>query len=148
MGRNKEPAILRLIRKIEFTSYCWNWKGFISPNGYGWFWMNNTGTSAHKASFILFNREFIGSKYILHKCDNRKCVNPEHLFLGTQSDNIKDCVKKRRHINSNKTHCIRGHLYNKANTRIKKSGWRDCRICHNLRRINENTIRSIIKGEL
>lgn len=50
----------------------------------------------HRLSFIAFNGPIPDGMYVLHKCDNRACINPEHLFLGTYSDNIRDCYAKGR----------------------------------------------------
>ena len=68
---------------------------------------------------------------VLHHCDNPPCVNPEHLFVGTQADNIKDMVAKGRNVSPQalKTHCPSGHEYNKINTRIKSNNHRICKVC-------------------
>lgn len=66
---------------------------------------------------------------VMHICDNIKCINPEHLKLGTQADNMKDRDDKNRHGNSKKTHCIRGHELSGHNLVVTKKGTRNCRIC-------------------
>ena len=68
--------------------------------------------------------------FVLHHCDNRAWVNPDHLFLGTQGDNIRDCLAKGRHWKHAKTHCPKGHPYSGDNLIIvKKTGHRICRTC-------------------
>ena len=77
-------------------SGCWNWTGFLNPiSSRGYFRMNGKRHLAHRASFILFKGS-IGKFNVLHKCDNTKCVNPDHLFLGTHLDNMRDCCDKKR----------------------------------------------------
>lgn len=73
---------------------CWVWKKSII-NGYGKFNIGSKTTKAHRFSWKVSNGSF-NNLWVLHKCDNRLCVNPNHLFLGDHEDNIKDMVKKER----------------------------------------------------
>ena len=86
---------------------------------------------------IAFEREWSvklkPGQVVRHTCDNPGCVNPLHLMLGTQSDNIKDAVIRGRHStngNELKTHCPKGHEYSESNTYIYPSGSRGCRTCN------------------
>lgn len=77
-------------------SGCWLWTGAAYPTGYGAFSLNQKTVGAHRASWILRRGPVPKDRCVLHHCDVRACVNPDHLFLGTLGDNIQDMVKKGR----------------------------------------------------
>lgn len=121
-------------RSIEDRGYitpCWIWTACKDKNGYGITRIKYDKISVHRASFIFINSPT--KLKILHKCDVSACFNPEHLFEGTQKDNIRDAVSKRRHRNSKRTHCKNGHPYTDDNTyiRIRSNGNKErrCKIC-------------------
>ena len=83
---------------INETTKCWEWCASINSNGYGTFRLDGETLGAHCVSHLLFKGPY--SNQVLHSCDNRRCVNPDHLFDGTQSDNMKDMVAKGRRVHS------------------------------------------------
>lgn len=75
------------------TDDCWEWLGVKAGNGYGQFWDGQTMVGAHRYSWELFFDSIPEGKLVLHKCNNRSCVNPYHLYVGDQSDNMRDMVR-------------------------------------------------------
>ena len=130
---------------------CWLWTGRTSEYGYGIVTYQGKPFRAHRLSFKTFIGELIRGMVICHRCDTPSCVNPDHLFQGTQKDNMQDALKKGRIYSTRKTHCAKGHEYTEENTRIVPgSGWRECRKCryeHGTRN-NKSVIarRNILQG--
>lgn len=75
---------------------CWLWNAARRASGYGVFSYNGKPVTASRVSYILYNGQDPGQLHVLHKCDNRLCVNPDHLFLGTNKDNVEDRKSKGR----------------------------------------------------
>lgn len=89
---------------------------------------------AHRAGFQIQKELIPKGMQVLHRCDNPTCVRGSHLYLGNTTDNQRDAVKRKRHKESRKTHCIHGHPFSKENTKIYKrlnrlNPRRDCHIC-------------------
>jgi hypothetical protein len=80
----------------EPYSGCWIWTGDIHADGYGLIKCNGRRLFAHRHSWRLHHGEIPPGMCILHKCDTPACVNPKHLFYGSRTDNITDCVNKGR----------------------------------------------------
>lgn len=97
----------RFIAKMDIPRQngCITYLGAISKNGYGVFDINRKSHSAHRISYKIFVGKIPEGKMVLHKCDNPKCVAPQHLFIGTAKDNVKDMIeKKRNHSNAGENH--------------------------------------------
>jgi nucleoside 2-deoxyribosyltransferase len=82
--------------KIGGPNECWPWTRFVEKNGYARAYTNGKRMAAHRVAFLLAKGPIPDSLNVLHKCDNRKCCNPSHLFLGTHQDNILDAISKNR----------------------------------------------------
>lgn len=87
----------RLMRYVEKTDSCWIWHGQLSWTGYGKTRVNLKHKIAHRAIYELVVGDIPPGLCLLHRCDNRVCVNPSHMFLGTRADNMRDCIRKGRH---------------------------------------------------
>lgn len=95
-GPNADNWIIRFWRYVEKTENCWLWVGLSKGHPYGTIKVGNRGVGAHRASYELHYGAFERSLHVLHKCDNPRCVRPDHLFLGTHQANMKDRNKKGR----------------------------------------------------
>lgn len=118
----------------EPNTGCWLWLGGYGHNGYGRFKLNGVDTSANRASLILHGVSVLPEQMACHRCDNPPCVNPEHLFAASQSENMMDARRKGRvptHYNSAKTSCIRGHALSGNNLIVLHGKGRACRTCKN-----------------
>jgi hypothetical protein len=108
---------------------CWEWQGATHPDGYGRAKIANRMWLAHRLVWTMVNGDPAG-QCVLHRCDNPPCVNPDHLFLGSQIDNIIDMHEKGRFRYFDE--CPNGHRYEPSNTRYDAKGHRRCETClHN-----------------
>jgi hypothetical protein len=126
----------RFFAKVSKTDFCWLWTAATHHQwGYGQIQADGKNKAAHRVSWELHFGLIPDGLLVCHKCDNPPCVNPAHLFLGTNADNAADRVAKGRSVYPNvfKTHCPKGHEYTTNNTRFcrNKNGWtsRNCRAC-------------------
>jgi hypothetical protein len=123
----KEYARLRLKMNStpEALTGCWLWLGSTSEQGYGRTSFMGKSAQAHRVSWLV-HRFDPGKRLVLHRCDNRACVNPDHLFIGTQQDNVDDMMRKGRGYQQPRlVACKRGHPMSGKNLYC----WRGKRWC-------------------
>mgnify|MGYP003635175455 CR=1 FL=1 len=84
------------VNRTSDPSQCWEWNAYASKGGYGQFKLSKKSYRSHRLAYELCFGPIPPKMCVCHKCDNVKCCNPSHLFLGTQLDNVKDMMKKGR----------------------------------------------------
>jgi len=128
------------VNTVKDGTGCWLWQGG-TVEGYGKTSFMQKRISVHRASAYLFLEfDLEGDKQVLHKlcCTHRNCWNPEHLYIGTPSDNVMDIMTTRTNYQTTKTHCPQGHPLDG----VKSSGRRYCKTCNNIRnkRYNDDSL--------
>lgn len=115
---------------------CWLYQGFVHPTtGYGEMSYRGKTMRAHRAAFVMFKGPIPEGLDVCHSCDTRRCCNPDHLWAGTNEQNLHDASDKGRHHCQLKTHCPQGHPYDEQNTLwIKTKSYtgigRQCKTCN------------------
>ena len=125
-----EQQAFNFVSKIDFAGEqeCWNWTGGRFDNRYGAVRYGGKSYRVHRVAWMIAGGTIDDGLYVLHRCDNPTCVNPNHLFLGTQDDNMKDMAAKGR---AKKIHCKRGHEYTPKNT-VWRGSFRRCLDCRRI----------------
>lgn len=118
----------RFWAKVKKTNSCWLWMGAHDSDGYGNFRFNGKNIKPHRFSYELVNGVIKGGLVVDHRCRVRECVNPQHMRVVSQGENIL-CGKSPSAINKRKTKCIRGHKLSRGNFYYDSKGSRVCRKC-------------------
>ena len=152
-----EERFWKFVSKPRLATVCWQWLGAKTKGGYGGFQMDGRLTRATHFAYKLFYHKNIGSNFVLHKCDVPSCVNPNHLFLGTHTDNMRDAMKKGR-LNTDRPFLhLKGESHKSAKLNYKfveeiKNRYRAGDRKNSLRAIaqdygvDQHTIRRIVNG--
>lgn len=105
--------------KVKKTKKCWVWMATLT-RGYGSFWVKTRNYPAHRVSLKINKTRMHSKKLVCHKCDNRRCIKPSHLFLGTHKQNTHDMIQK------NRQKCLGARKKHIPNDLIKRMGkWTD-----------------------
>src|SRR5579859_4319368 len=121
--RDREPLANRFLKKVYKTENCWFWLGSRFNNGHGKMTVAEVQQVATHVSWFLAHGEWPpADKLVLHTCDIRQCVRPDHLFLGTQGENTRDAVSKGCHGRIPGETCKWGHRYDRFVPHTNPSG--------------------------
>ena len=130
---------------------CWDWQAGLRTQGYGSLYFSCKYTMSHIVSWTITKGEVPKGLCVLHKCDNKKCVNPAHLFLGTRADNRRDMCKKGRDRYSHKIGELNPRsIFTEANvidirSRYKR-GVKTQRMLSIEYKVNRGTIKDLLRG--
>ena len=108
MPRTTLPLISRFWPKVAKASGCWLWKAAIRRDGYGLFTNQGRHYAAHRLSWELTHGPIPDGMWVLHHCDVRACVRPDHLYLGTREQNTSDAMLRHRFKSGDEAH-FRAH---------------------------------------
>jgi hypothetical protein len=128
----QEGEVARFWESVAKAEGCWEWTALLKRNGYGSFYRNRgVKVAAHRYSWELHHGPVPDGLFVCHRCDNPKCVRPDHLFLGTHRDNMDDMWAKGRANRAGgslpHTHCAKGHALTPENRSPSYSGCVTCR---------------------
>jgi hypothetical protein len=128
--RHKMTPTERFWTRVDKSGECWVWTGAHLPTGYGRLTGAKRGMYAHRFSWELHNGPIPDGLLVCHKCDNPPCVRPDHLFLGTNVDNIRDRDAKGRGNGGGGPHefCRKG-LHRMAESAVMAGKSRTCGVC-------------------
>jgi len=113
---NRQPVEPRFWARVDKrgSDDCWEWTAGTGNHGYGTLSINGQPETVHRLSWVMANGPIPDDLHVLHKCDNRLCVNPAHLFLGTNLDNIEDMITKGRQAKGPDKRAYKGEANKRA----------------------------------
>ena len=127
---NKRTVWDRFWEKVDASGDCWEWTASTRGAGYGQFgWTPYRIIEAHRAAWELLIGPIPDGMVIDHLCENKICVNPDHLQVTTRAHNSMRSGRSVAAINAAKTHCSQGHPFHGKNLRINIEGRRRCKTC-------------------
>lgn len=138
IDRSRATPAERIARHTKRAeSGCLEWQGTLTKFGYGRIWLKDKCVRVHRLSYEIAHGEVPAGLDILHTCDNEKCCEPSHLYAGTDLDNTRDRIARKRDAgpsrrNRDKTVCKRGHPFAGDNLYMV-NGYRRCRECERIR---------------
>lgn len=136
----------RFWRKVTKGDGCWLWSGSRHPNGHGYAYLDGRVTYAHRVAWMLTRGSIPDGINVCHKCDNPPCVNPDHLFLGTQADNMRDSAEKgRAAAGALKRSKLTPALVREVRT-LLRAGWTQQKIADRLGTVTRSAIGLINQG--
>ena len=143
-----QDFLARYWSKVEKTDACWVWKGTKTARGYGVIGLKQKQYKAHKVAVILSGRSYPDKAVTDHLCRNTSCVNPAHLEVVTNAENVLRGISFGA-INKAKTHCLHGHPFSEYGVfTSRKNGckWRYCKECMRVQQgIRKRRARELIK---
>ena len=156
----EQPIMQRVMARVDVSPEgCWLWQGAKDSHGYGAIYVRLNGKlvmqGVHRVVCGLSNRPLLRGEMACHTCDVRSCVNPAHLYIGNAVDNVRDMWARGRagnnffiQKNSAKTHCLKGHPYDEANTAIVVKSGRKCRECRTCARESARRTKAAYRARL
>ena len=138
----KVNASDRFFEKVEKSGECWLWVGALNSRGYGSFGFEGRRLGAHRFSYELHKGEIPEGMFVCHSCDVRNCVNPDHLWLGDNADNMKDMYQKERRVHVRSETCKRGHVYKEVGFSVRNAKGVERITCLGCKRMREAKYRA------
>jgi hypothetical protein len=128
----RPPTEAEFWARSEPDGDCLVWTRAKFAKGYGRVKMMGE-VAAHRVAYKLAYGDIPEGMLVCHTCDRRDCVQPEHLFVGDQGDNMRDMASKGRAAGQIKEHCVSGHAFTPENTCVDRAGKRSCLACRRRR---------------